>query len=85
MSDEGSKRETHDSELVGLSKCASVLAILDHLGELNENGLLLAKLVGEARDSEYQVSFDQKVGGERRTFQIHRCLGGHRTRQSSLG
>lgn len=53
VSDKRSERESHDGELVGFAKCASVLAILDQLGELNEDGLLLAKLVGEARHPGY--------------------------------
>lgn len=48
VSDEGAKGETHDSKLVWLAKITSELAILDLLGELDEDSLLVAELVSEA-------------------------------------
>jgi hypothetical protein len=51
MCDKRSKGKAHYGELVRLSKGTCVLAGLDDLSELNEDGLLLAKLVCEARDS----------------------------------
>jgi hypothetical protein len=51
--DVGAKGEADDSEMVRLAKVAVVLARLDNLRELDEDGLLNAQLVLEAGDPEF--------------------------------